>query len=776
MTRPLCKVFIRLLFILSTLLIISVFAPAQLLHADSNWHQDLSDMKADSLLSGFDNSLAVSHCGGTDSPTVLKSFTQDGSVQSELSTASPTTYFCDNQKAIDKKGVIYGVRNVPNLNYANELVAYKDGTLIWSHLFTASQPNCTQAQLAVQHMAVGADGNIEVAINQSNPQCEEHSYIAVVRPDNGQELSMTRLDGNAISWMGTYNNGLAVIQYLSSTIHYFDLLGHPQASFSISIPQGDHAGIAQPTLDATGTIYFAVNQDFSSNDECRTNIVTDNALTYSPAGTRLGSYTIPPCSMVTSIASGPWGAAFLLHNYLSNQGTANKVVTLNQKGTLLASIDLPAITGSSTFYNDSPNIMSDINGNLILKRTYSTKNPDGNLAPPNTQISLLNPSKDTISTSFDTHAFDPTGKVGFHTTQIALAKGLLYLLGQACHDSTCVYDPPYQLYAVPLPGVGIDYPRGAIALPPSSSQSPTPNTVSAIGDSFISGEGIPPFGPNIQDTNCHRSLQAWPKLLDADKRLNLKLTSFAACSGATALDMRAGSNTHSMQVTSLKSTDNTVLISAGGNDIKFSQYAAICLLANCKDHQKGTVQLINKLDKNLDQLYTSVRVAAPNAKVYVMGYPALVPTRYCNIASGSQTAVVESMKLALLGNPSAIATMSALAKYAGLTPTNLFKSYIKYGLSLSDADAISANLVINKLNLKILDETQKYSNFFFVSSTYPQSPFTGHDVCAAKDKGSYFNGIVLPPNQTYSLHPNFLGAKAYEEVFYQYYSGTKPKA
>lgn len=775
MARLLPKVFIRLLFISAALLALSMATTTRLLHADGSWHADVGDMKADTLMSGFEGNLIASHCGGSDSPTTFKSFTPTGTIQSTLTAQSPSIYFCGNQKVIDKNGVLYGIRATPNLPHANELIAYKNGTQLWNRPLTTSQPNCAQPQFTIEHVLLGGDGNLEVAVNQSNPQCDERGYIATVRPSDGQVQFMTQLSGNAISWMGTYQAGFAVLQYASPTIHYFNLQGRPMANITVTLPQDDHSSIAQPTLDLKGNIYFAINQGFSSNDHCRTNMITNTVFAYAPTGQQLGNYAVAACTMATSITAGPWGAALLLHNYYSDLSVSNKVVTLDQKGTVLASIDLPSTTGNTTFYNDSPEVIGDINNNLVLKRIYSTKNTDGSLAPPNTQISLLNPKFGTTSIQFDSHIFDPTGKTGFRTTQTALAKGQVYLLGQTCHDSSCVYDPPYQLYGVPMPTVGMDYPRGAI-YSPSSPPDSQPLTVNAIGDSFISGEGVPPFGPTPEDTSCHRSLQAWPKQLDTDMRLRLKLTSFAACSGATAEDMNKGGEKHPIQIKSLQSNADVVLISAGGNDIKFSQYAAVCLLASCKDHQKSTVQLINKLDKNLDQLYTSVQQASPGAKVYVMGYPAIVPTHYCNPASGSQTVLVETMKLALLGNPSAIATMSALAKYAGLTPTNLFKSYIKYGLSLSDADAISANLVINKLNLKILDETQKYTNFFFVSATYPQSPFSGHDICATQDKGSYFNSIVLPPNQTYSLHPNFLGTKAYEEVFYQYYSGTKPKA
>ena len=81
----------------------------------------------------------------------------------------------------------------------------------------------------------------------------------------------------------------------------------------------------------------------------------------------------------------------------------------------------------------------------------------------------------------------------------------------------------------------------------------------AMGDSFSSGEGVTPFitgtDKNAPDENrCHRSEDAYPLLLEEDEDLNLNLTAFVACSGATTSNITgtAVSYTHLTLPTTLR--------------------------------------------------------------------------------------------------------------------------------------------------------------------------------------------------------------------------------
>jgi len=71
-------------------------------------------------------------------------------------------------------------------------------------------------------------------------------------------------------------------------------------------------------------------------------------------------------------------------------------------------------------------------------------------------------------------------------------------------------------------------------------------TYVAMGDSFSSGEGNPPFeaGTAASLNDCHRSYTAYPRLLQSDVSLHLGATAFTACSGATTTTVLNGGSGH----------------------------------------------------------------------------------------------------------------------------------------------------------------------------------------------------------------------------------------
>ena len=86
-----------------------------------------------------------------------------------------------------------------------------------------------------------------------------------------------------------------------------------------------------------------------------------------------------------------------------------------------------------------------------------------------------------------------------------------------------------------------NYPTGYDGVT-ATTQSPPAKSV-FMGDSFSSGEGVSPFeiGTDAGGVNeCHRSPLAYPRLLQGD--LDLGLTAFVACSGATTDNVLHGGN------------------------------------------------------------------------------------------------------------------------------------------------------------------------------------------------------------------------------------------
>lgn len=150
----------------------------------------------------------------------------------------------------------------------------------------------------------------------------------------------------------------------------------------------------------------------------------------------------------------------------------------------------------------------------------------------------------------------------------------------------------------------------------------------ALGDSYSSGEGAPPFlaGTDKRGVNtCHRSTLAWPVLvgLETDRPVFP-----LACSGALVDDIRTS------QIQRLRSfLPELVTLTIGGNDVGFAKVLGRCanpLERRCdRIYRKGgrdeLEQRITDLEQLLPQVYREVRAAAPGARLVVVGYPRIFP-------------------------------------------------------------------------------------------------------------------------------------------------------
>lgn len=147
----------------------------------------------------------------------------------------------------------------------------------------------------------------------------------------------------------------------------------------------------------------------------------------------------------------------------------------------------------------------------------------------------------------------------------------------------------------------------------------------AIGDSYSSGEGSPPFDADSAGSRCHRSSKAWPRLLGVDHHL--------ACTGAT-IDDFYGSQRDALVALNQSRTVDAVTVTIGGNDIPFAGvisdcYQNDCTLAGVNNSIDGVAQRL--ADINGDGVYHDIETAAPAAEVIVVGYPRLLPTRYQDV-------------------------------------------------------------------------------------------------------------------------------------------------
>jgi lysophospholipase L1-like esterase len=150
----------------------------------------------------------------------------------------------------------------------------------------------------------------------------------------------------------------------------------------------------------------------------------------------------------------------------------------------------------------------------------------------------------------------------------------------------------------------------AVAGPSFAGADPAPVYV-ALGDSYASGVGAPP-----EAGDCRQSPQSAAQLWANSHQAKF---TFAACSGATTADVL------DKQLGGLGPETSIVTITIGGNDVNAIEVAFQCLTegdASCVQHVNDAEAIMTgALVEKLNTTYTTIRNKAPNAKLYVLGYP-----------------------------------------------------------------------------------------------------------------------------------------------------------
>ncbi|MGW1780669.1 SGNH/GDSL hydrolase family protein [Streptomyces sp. NPDC002143] len=199
-----------------------------------------------------------------------------------------------------------------------------------------------------------------------------------------------------------------------------------------------------------------------------------------------------------------------------------------------------------------------------------------------------------------------------------------------------------------------------VGRPDDSPESDPPSgPYVALGDSYTAGPDIP--GQNGSPAGCERSDRNYPALVA--RRLGLPAADFrdVSCSGATVADLTAAQSTdrgtNPAQLSALSDRTRLVTLGMGGNDIGFASLVKTCVksgvlnfalsglkgLKDLKDLDAGSgdapckdryvsdgadevEQRIEAADERLAQALAEVGRRAPEARVYVVGYPAILPS------------------------------------------------------------------------------------------------------------------------------------------------------
>ncbi|MDN4641365.1 SGNH/GDSL hydrolase family protein [Agreia sp. PsM10] len=257
----------------------------------------------------------------------------------------------------------------------------------------------------------------------------------------------------------------------------------------------------------------------------------------------------------------------------------------------------------------------------------------------------------------------------------------------------------------------------------------------ALGDSYSAGLGLAP-ATGLPVPQCGQSAVDFPHRLATAYGLSLTDVS---CSGATTDDVSVTSQYAGVgpQITALSADTDIVTVTIGGNDLGFQQIAASCLAAgpdgplvfanppaqNCVSLYNAQVDLLaakiaTQVAPDLAITYAAIAAAAPNAEVFVVGYPGLFPDTI----------------------PEGGCFTDAFSTPNSFPFTTIDTAYLR-----STEQKLDAAIQASAAN----------AGFTYVP-TFAGS--AGHSACAAAGT-PYINGVTLSETgaEAASLHPNPLG-------------------
>ena len=725
-------------------------------------------------------------CPQVSSSTMFQSFDGSGTrVQDQSKPSGYSGSFCPGSSGnatVGKDGTVYLGLSSGSGQY---IQAWKNNSLVWTYTIPCGSNGYPWA------MAMGADGNLYAVIAQGGGSCYGWQLIGVTptaqsgtSPAAPQEVMNHRIYAGSVygGGLAAYNNGLVL--YTSGGIQYAPYTGTWLDAITPSGPLlTSQVGMVNRWFEAStdGRVFVLNKASMTQSTGCNdpnNNVLSVTAI--DPSGVAWTTQQFGGCHYVHEVHPTPDGGFVMRYTYTTTTGSqpVEKVTKIGPNGPWTQQIDGAASPGTIV-------TSVDLNGDVALRYNtagYSTINGSTYRFPQisfrvlsgftggvisSAQFALRGDSSTTSGPSY------MWGSGG----ELAMAKNTVYVAAYQCTTLNNCNMSTTTLYAFTVPGVQMDYPRGAIFKHDGSWK----NYV-AMGDSFSSGEGVEPFisGTNTSGTNpnlCHRSEGAYSQLLNDTPGARLHVTGFVACSGAKTSHI-TGSWDSSVpnpvnlgehrQDEALSSSTNVVTVSIGGNDIGFSDFVMLCLFVDCSDTAMNQpfFTAVNNLGSTLSSTYDDILSKAPNATVYVVGYPQIMPDpTNCSNPLGAGVAAFNALVTAAnQGGPSSAAATSVVAvgHWLGVSDS-LIDALINAGeVTFTSSEMMAGRNLTIALNSKISATVSAKSSarLKFVSATAGNSPFFGHELCTSTP---YFNGLDVV-NQPYSFHPNQLGQDAYRQL------------
>lgn len=171
----------------------------------------------------------------------------------------------------------------------------------------------------------------------------------------------------------------------------------------------------------------------------------------------------------------------------------------------------------------------------------------------------------------------------------------------------------------------------------------------AMGDSYTAGPEIPDQAGT--PAGCRRSNHNYPALVAQSLQIDAADFQDVSCSGATIADLAAAQSTtdgvNPAQLSALSGETRLVTLGIGGNDIDFSALIKRCVMSGVLYYATGigryfqqdtscrgqyvaggadeVRQKTEAAGERLAETLSEIKRRAPRARVYVVGYPAILP-------------------------------------------------------------------------------------------------------------------------------------------------------